>query len=347
MTPQAWIGALIVALAGLLLYLSPGQTPGRPALSQAYQWLLPEAGGLKEGDPVKISGVTAGQVLQLDFTTSEERAAFGPEVQVKIHATLHFGHEVPIDSRVSLQRSLTGRRWLEVTPGRSLERMETGRPYRVRVSEALTAQLGGNLAGLRQLTEGARLLQRQLSDPAFRRNAQDMASNMRFYTREFAQATALADSRPAELARSVQEQADQLEALLLRMDQTVSSSRQAARATLGGIQRQASTGARELARVEPALGEGLEQISEQARTYLDLARRVEERTRGAGLDASARARVAALAEQLEEVAGLAGDAHDLTSDPQVQAELRGLVERARQQSSQLKEALEGVDRALP
>jgi len=104
------VGAFMVAGALALAYLSVSLGGLRPFSDDRYGIVarFSSVGGLKQGDPVKISGVTVGEVASIRLVD------FAAETELFIDR----GVEVPADSIASVQSNgLLGDAYVSLSPG--------------------------------------------------------------------------------------------------------------------------------------------------------------------------------------------------------------------------------------
>lgn len=115
---EAWVGLFVVAgLAAVLITLAvmtdAALFRGRYIISTN----VPNAGGIRKGDPVQMRGVNIGRIM--GFTISHE----GVDVRLEIEGE----YPIPKDSRVELKASgLLGGMVAEVIPGTSSEKVGWG-----------------------------------------------------------------------------------------------------------------------------------------------------------------------------------------------------------------------------
>ena len=109
------IGILAV-LTALFALTDPGTFRGRYYVSTVVQ----NAGGIRKGDPVQMTGVTIGRVR--DFTIEREGG-----VRITMELQHDPGYAVPADSRVSIvSGGLLQSMIAEIVPGRSDEELQDG-----------------------------------------------------------------------------------------------------------------------------------------------------------------------------------------------------------------------------
>ena len=79
------------------------------------------ANGLKKAAPVRLAGVEAGRVKNIDILTE------GNEMKVKVELLIDEGIGIPGDSSISInQLGLLGEKYVEVTPGKSQQMIQDG-----------------------------------------------------------------------------------------------------------------------------------------------------------------------------------------------------------------------------
>lgn len=116
---EVWVGlfaivGVVAALVTLITLTDPGTFRGRANVFA----VLPDAGGLRNGDPVRMLGVNVGRVTDFDL-------ADGGGVRVQLE--LERQYDVPADSRVRLRSAgLVGGMVAEIVPGTSSESLEGG-----------------------------------------------------------------------------------------------------------------------------------------------------------------------------------------------------------------------------
>ena len=104
---------IVAVVAALLMLTDPGTFRGRYDISTT----VPDAGGLRKGDPVQMRGVNVGRVRGFHITQGG----------VTVNMEMEREYEVPADSRISMESGgLLGGMIVEVVPGRSGERVRDG-----------------------------------------------------------------------------------------------------------------------------------------------------------------------------------------------------------------------------
>lgn len=104
---------IVAVVTALLMLTDPGTFRGRYDITTT----VPDAGGLRKGDPVQMRGVNVGRVRGFHITQGG----------VTVDMEMEREYEVPADSRISMESGgLLGGMIVEVVPGRSAERVRDG-----------------------------------------------------------------------------------------------------------------------------------------------------------------------------------------------------------------------------
>jgi phospholipid/cholesterol/gamma-HCH transport system substrate-binding protein len=116
---EVWVGlfaivGVVAALVTLIALTDPGTFRGR---ADVYA-VLPDAGGLRKGDPVRMLGVNVGRVTNFDIAD---------DGGVRVRIELERQYDVPVDSRLRLRSAgLVGGMVADIEPGTSSEILDGG-----------------------------------------------------------------------------------------------------------------------------------------------------------------------------------------------------------------------------
>jgi len=121
---------------------------------QKFQVIFGYANGLKKAAPVRLAGVQAGVVKELDVFTEPQTNVMSVKVSISIDEDL----KVPVDSLISInQLGLLGEKYIEITPGQSPQMMSAGGTFKgvdpVPV-EKITKRIDSLTAKLEQTVDG-------------------------------------------------------------------------------------------------------------------------------------------------------------------------------------------------
>src|SRR2546430_2956604 len=126
---EVWVGIFVLvgfvsALTLLFTMTSPAMFRGRRVVATT----VPDAGGIRKGDPVLMKGVVVGRVLRFRIEPQTN--------QVNVRLEIEGEYEVPKDSRVEIKSSgFLGQMAADIIPGQSKEMVHSG--------DALPGQLAG------------------------------------------------------------------------------------------------------------------------------------------------------------------------------------------------------------
>ena len=115
---EVWVGVFVlVAVAtalGLLFTLTDAALfRGRYIVST----VVPDAGGIRRGDPVQMRGVNIGRILQFEISQQD----------VRVRLEIEGEYRIPADSRVELKSAgLLGGMVADVMPGASTKKLRNG-----------------------------------------------------------------------------------------------------------------------------------------------------------------------------------------------------------------------------
>jgi len=344
---QAKVGAVFLAFLALLLYLSPTLSKRSEVLGNTYDLVFTQVNGLREGDSVKYSGVNAGQIVGIDFTDSDEKARFGEDGQVVVRIVTDFGLRIPEDSHATVQATMGGLRWVEITPGNSKQALRPGSVSRLLLRPPEPDQFEAALSGLKELNVRTREVRTSIEDPAFRRKVKDLASNARFYSNELRQVSDRAGQQIDGVRRSLDERQQALLQQLDRVDVQVSQARRRTQELVPRVNEQIDAWEARMKDSETDIRGLIDNAIRETDRYRDLVVAADQKLAGLRLNETLRQRVTRLADKSEEIATLAEDLQMISSSPETQAELREMVARYRRQAEELRRNLERWEKAIP
>ncbi len=309
--------------------------------------------GLRAGDPVTIGGVQAGRVVDIEFASADIQEGLLPLtggiplVQANVELD---GRSVPKESTYTVMTDLNGRRWLDITVSPGEETIGPNEVFFAESSASQDDQLQRTLRTFTQLSSETKEVRELLADPDFRLQTRDAASNLRFYSRELAGASA----RAPEQLEAFERQLDQQEALLYARLADFSENTAQISARMREMTPQLTESLEgwrnRMERQGERLSAALQMAVVRSDEYRDLADRAIER----GLNEESLERLTielrSWSRRIEEYRLVAEDVHTITSDPQVQDELKALIGNMYERSAQLRAriaALEALAAANP
>ncbi|MGH2398722.1 MAG: MlaD family protein [bacterium] len=296
MTPEARVGVVTVLafllFLGLVVWLR-GDALG-PAGTQLHV-VLRDAAGLEAGTPVRMSGVTVGEVTDVTLT---------PENLALLTVTMKSGKSVPQGSRFRASTTgLVGERYLAIIPGPANAPELQTTPQ--------TPVVGDDPFSLERLAMRLEQISEQVSD--FIGNANELVTDPQMRAdlaealRNARQATALARETLAQarvVADTVQRAGSNIEATSVRVREIVDSDV----AAIAGDLR--------------AMAANLEQSSERVKAFVD------ETSAGGQLSRDIRETAASLRDAGQRIRRMSEDLQGVVNQENV-AKVRDLVEEAR------------------
>jgi ABC-type transporter Mla subunit MlaD len=344
------IGLTVVCLLTVLLVVGLQKQDTRPdPFSPRYNLLFTHVSGLRPGDPVTVAGVQAGFIEKIDFASEEERRQFerdGLQPQVKVTVTFNRKVRLTEGARYQQRSNLKGYRWIEVMltgEGQPLASQSTISGEQPASNED---QLTKTLKTFKKLNVQTAEMRDLVEDEEFRRNVKDMASNMRFYSREFARTSESANESLQSIDRALSEQEAKLHGQISRIDAQVGRVRERLVSMTPQVRESLDSYRSRIHRSSGELATLLKKVvrySEQAEQVVD---EISKRYHDTVVPEKIIATVREYSRKLEDMALLAEDMHTLSSDPQVQADLRKMVSDLRARSEKLKSDVERWEKLL-
>ena len=295
MSPETRVG-IVTVLAFLLILGLVVWLRGNPFGPRGYQLHveMSDAAGLEKGTPVRMSGVTVGEVSNVELT--------GEKVAL-LTLTIRSRESIPKDSRFrAATTGLVGERYLAITPGTSKDALRTtpqtpatgDDPFSL---ERLAQRLEDISAKVNDFIQNANQL---ITDPQMRADLREALRNAR-------EATALARETLAQarvVAGTVRRAGDNIEATSVRVREIVDSDV----AAIAGDLRTMAT--------------NLEQSSERVKSFVD------ETSAGGQLSQDIRETAAALRDAGQRIRKMSEDLQGVINQENV-ANVRDLVDEAR------------------
>ncbi len=347
MSRQAKVGAVFLAFLALLLYLSPSLSKRSEVLGNTYDLVFTQVNGLREGDGVKYSGVNAGQIVGIDFSSADQKARFGHDGQVVVRIVTDFGLRIPQDSHATVQATMGGLRWVEITPGNSDQVLQPGSVSRLLLRPPEPDQFEAALSGLKELNVRTRDVRTSIEDPAFRRQIKDLASNSRFYSTELREVSGRAGQQIDAVRLGLDQRQQALLQQLDRVDVQIGLARRRVQGLVPRVNEQIDAWEARMQDSEGDIRGLIDSAVRETERYRDLVEAADQKFAEARWDETLGPRIARLADKSEEIATLAEDLHMISSSPETQAELREMVTRYRRQAEALRRNLERWEKAIP
>ncbi len=339
MSKEFNIGLLVMVLLTVFTVVGLQNQTKRPDPFSPRYHLLFKAVSLRPGDRVTVAGVDAGFVEKIDFTTKAEKEKYRTEdfdPQVKVTILLEAKIVVREGAKYQQRSNLKGYRWVEIMPPLEGPQLDSQTILSGELPSATEDQLTKTLSTFRRLSAETKELQQMAEDGEFRRKVKDTASNMRFYSREFARVSQNSRANLAAMDRSLAEQEAKIKQQLTRVDDMVTRMQEKL-VTMTPQMTETIDGYRARLKSSQAQLRDLIAVSlKYSEEYEKLVDSISEQYKKTVVPEEIIATVHEYARKLEDMALLAEDMHTLSSDPQVQADLKKMITNLKEKSEKLK-----------
>ncbi len=115
---------VLLALAGLFYFIFSVSNLSLFEKGHVLQAVFGFANGLKEAAPVRLAGVEAGLVKNMEVFADVHD---NKKIKVRVTMWIKEGVEIPVDSKVTInQLGLLGEKYVEIIPGTSTEFLKAG-----------------------------------------------------------------------------------------------------------------------------------------------------------------------------------------------------------------------------
>lgn len=201
------LGGFIAALTLLFTMTSPALFRGRTIIKT----IVPDAGGIRKGDAVRMSGVVIGRVLRFKIDSAQDQVIVQLEVEGE--------YQVPKDSRVEIKSSgMLSQMTADIIPGKSKEPVHSG--------DLLPGQLtgGGDVMqnannAVSKANDVAAQIKKMLSDDVVQ-NVQTSTKEMHDLLQQLTATTTEQRQQLSALTKSLRKSAASVEDLTSRPEMT-------------------------------------------------------------------------------------------------------------------------------
>ncbi len=351
LSKEGYVGLVVCSLSLVLLGLSPGQTKRKPFLGTNYLLVMHACEGLREGDPVTLGGVEAGRVIDIDFAPKEDWERLNPKGDgrpaVLVTVALQQGYRIHQGAGYKVVSTLRGSHFVNILPAPpGQEAAPPGSVLNQELASERDDYLNATLRNFKTLSKQTEAMRDQFGDQGFQRDMKDLASNMRFYSTEF---SALSKSSRTQLS-SISRQLDLQEAAILQRVSQMDAQASRAAAYMHGF---VPVVRQQLALYGGKIKAGQQQLDSAfnlAQGYTKTLQGYEQWVKDSPLTKIDVDKLSQQAHEwrnkLDDYANLAGDMHTISSDKQVQTDLKAIPRKYRDQSQKIKEQVQSYQRAL-
>jgi phospholipid/cholesterol/gamma-HCH transport system substrate-binding protein len=108
---------VVIAILALAFFVASVTDLSFMEKGRSMQAIFTFANGLREASPVRLAGVEAGRVKELEIYVDK---ADGHKTKIKVNIWIKAGVEIPEDSQITInQLGLLGEKYIEIVPGSS------------------------------------------------------------------------------------------------------------------------------------------------------------------------------------------------------------------------------------
>jgi ABC-type transporter Mla subunit MlaD len=350
MNKEAKVGLVVAMICCLMLALAPTQKKRTQILGTEYKLSFHGVEGLKPGDPVVLGGVPAGRVVSVDFAEREDWGKLNPGQpdvpMVLATISINTGISIPKQTGYKIISTMKGKHFINMVPGVPGENYKAGATLTDELTPERDDKLGATFRNFRQLAKQTDTVRMQFSDAQFRRDIKDTASNARFYSQEFATISKNAGGQVKQISKQLEQQERALLTQAAALDARVDKAELYMKQVIPAAKNQLAGYRQMLAQAQGQMDQVYkqsDQLTAQLKTFAD---RLESSPLGK-LDEKVLSKKAhELSIKMQDFADLSGDLHTISSDPQVQKDVKAYFTKFKKQSETLKATAEQYDSKL-
>lgn len=350
MNKDAKIGLLTVAILAVFMLLNSFRDSGLITFNDKVSLLFTQVHGLRAGDPVTIGGVPAGRVVDIDFAPDNIQESFipitGGTTLVRALVELDGGRKIPNESTYAIRIDLNGRRWLDITFSPSEDTIGPDEYFFAEEALGQDDQMQRTIKTFTTLTEQTEELRAQLTAPEFLLRTKDLASNLRFYSREMVAASSEAPRQLADMEESL----DRQELVLLQQVEAFDQKTKEVSRRMIEMAPQLTENlqgwAKRMERQGNRLSTTLKMASAKTQEYQKLLDEAVATRLKPELTQKLVKQTKRWSRKLQEYRYLAEDLHALTSDPTIRADLKKAIDDFRVKSEELDQRLLKLEKTL-
>ncbi|MBS2039340.1 hypothetical protein JST97_30425 [bacterium] len=347
LSKEGRIGLVVCTISMVLLGLAPTQGKRTPLLGSQYKLVFHACQGLRVGDPVTLGGVDGGRVVDIDFAPEEDWERLNPPGETRpvvlVTVGLYQGYKLSEGTAYKVVSTLRGRHFINILPPPPGEAVASGAILKMELNSSADDQLLATIKHFKTLSESTKQMRSNFADANFRRDMKDLASNMRFYSAEFARVSQGSRAQVTQMAHSLDRQEAALMANVQRMDEMTARA-QARMQTVVPVARA------QLAMYRSRLDAGQKQMDQAyklaegyTKGLLALKARLESSPLATMDPEKLSQQMHDWKNKLEDYANLAGDMHTLSSDPQIKDGFKEPVRKYKALTEKWKEQVHGFE----
>lgn len=329
-SPAAKVGIITVlglVILGLILTSVYSTTRSEGA---AYYALFERVEGLSVGAPVRLAGVQVGKVTDIVITDDKK-------VRVQFNIT-YTQNDQPLvitqGSRYTITGDLIGNRWFEIVPRPGSPVPDKGTVQGVSPVTLDEVMTKGNEA-LNDLQSSVQEINKLVGDPEMKRNIRETMANFRELSKDMRVAVGNAN----EVIQNLNGRISQISG---HLDETVVGLNGQLTAIGGDFRALANTLRRIGERNEPDIRTIVLNLREMASSVRKTMAQVQRLVSRKEMSDDLLAMTAALRRTAQELEGVVGDIRGITSDPEIERDLKEAIKDARDTMAGAKEIVQSV-----
>lgn len=300
----------------------------------AYYALFDRVEGLGVGAPVRLAGVQVGKVTDITITDDKH-------VRVQFNVT-YTQNDQPLvitqASRYTITSDILGNRWFEIVPRPGPPLADKGTVQGVTPVTLDEVMTKGNEA-LSDLQASVQEINKLVADPEMKRNIRETVANFRELSKDMQVAAANANTVIQTLNDRIGRIGDHLDSTIVGMNGQLTA--------IGGDFRALATTLRRIGeRNEPDIRTIVLNLKEMAGSVRKTMAQVQRLVTRKELSDDLLAMTAALRRTAQELEGVVADVRGITSDPEIEQDLKDAVRDARETMAGAKDIVQSVQGVL-
>lgn len=341
LSKEGKVGLVVCSISLVMLGLAPTQQKRPSILGTQYKLVFHVCQGLREGDPVKVGGVEAGRVINLDFAPVEDWPKLNPpgdeRPAVLVTVALQQGFKLSPGSGYKVVSTLRGTHFINILPSPPTSEVSPGSILNQELPGEADDQLMATIKGFKVLSQRTKDMREQFGDPVFRRDMKDLASNMRFYSNEFLRVSQDSKHQVKEIQQRLDEQEASLLGNVQKMDNQTARASSYLRSMVPSLRQQVASYRRQMNSSQKQLDKMYATAESYNKKFRDFQKQLQDGPIGK-LDHEKIAQdVHDTKNKIEFYADLTQDMHTVTSDAQIQRDFKAIPKKYKNQSEKWKD----------
>ncbi len=333
-SPAAKVGMITVLaliILGITFVFLRSQQDTKP-LGNTYHIIFQRVEGLAQGAPVRLAGVQVGRVLSLTFTPERK-------VDVRVDIFPQYGNiALTHESVYTIGQSFVGERWLEISPqpGEALEKEGYANGVSPVTMDEILAKSEGTLDEIDASMEG---FNKFVNDPEFQHNIKAVIGSLKNLSMAF-QHTARDASH---LINGLDDRLGALTGNANRMMDTITAQVNTLGSDFHGV---AGTLNRVAIHSEPQIQAILANVRDASGSLKVGMNKLQAMLDNKQIGDDLQATMHSVREAADNIQGILGDVHLISSDPKVQESIKGTFSEAQQTVAEAHRMIQKINRIL-